>query len=92
MTRKNIPVLIKMALLIEAGGRCSKCKIHLVGKGQKSTKIEVFHHIRPIGEHEPWHDPELSADELNHPDNILVICPTCHIEIHSNSQDYPPNI
>ena len=46
-------------------------------------------HIHAIGEKGPRRKPELTQKELNSPENLILLCPTCHAIVDGQYESYP---
>ncbi|MFE5501347.1 HNH endonuclease [Amycolatopsis japonica] len=95
-TTKRLPLTtqVKNLLWSESGGYCQnpKCRVelHLVVDGDRRHQAE-FAHIIPAhtGGPRDVDDPTLSDYERAQPENILVLCPSCHTMIDKAPAAFP---
>lgn len=95
-TTKRLPLttLAKYLLWSESGGYCQnpQCRVelHLVINGDRRHQAE-FAHIIPAqtGGPRDAEDPALTGQERAQPENILVLCPSCHTMIDKAPSAYP---
>ncbi len=95
-TTKRLPLstLVKYLLFSESGGYCQnpQCRVelHLLVDGDRQHQAE-FAHIIPAqtGGPRAAEDPALTEQERAQPENILVLCPSCHTTIDKAPVAYP---
>ncbi|CAM3927378.1 HNH endonuclease [Kibdelosporangium persicum] len=85
----------KDRLWSESGGHCQnpECRADLHGF-LKRKHIGELAHIIPASFEGPRADEamELSEDERAMPENVLVLCPTCHTVIDKAPSEYPTSV
>ncbi|MGH3564691.1 MAG: hypothetical protein ACRDRH_01380 [Pseudonocardia sp.] len=79
----------------ESGGHCQnpECRTDL-HSFVKHTHIGELAHIIPASMEGPRADegPELKEGERALPENVVVLCPTCHSVIDKAPEEYPANV
>jgi len=49
-------------------------------------------HIHAASDYGPRADPSLSEEARNGPDNLILLCPTCHDVVDGQYETYPPEL
>jgi hypothetical protein len=79
----------------ESGGHCQNpaCRADLHGF-VKRTHIGELAHIIPVSMKGPRADeePELTDGERALPENVVVLCPTCHTVVDKVPEEYPATV
>lgn len=95
MKRKALTQTTKDRLWSESGGHCQNpaCRVDLHALSEKNHVAE-FAHIVPAKLAGPRSDESLGLtdSERARPENILVLCSTCHTLIDKNPTEYPATI
>jgi len=88
-SRKSVPDPQKKILYGESGSRCAMCKTKVVKTNEKGSKyqIGVMAHIKGYGKSSARHDPDLTPEQKNKSENLILLCPNCHEEIDTNRED-----
>ncbi|MBF0231519.1 MAG: hypothetical protein HQK65_00575 [Desulfamplus sp.] len=88
--KKEVSYPDKIKVYINSGGKCSfpSCNEHLV---EDNTIIGEIAHINALSENGPRYIPDLSLEELNHPNNLLALCTKHHtiVDNKQNEASYP---
>ena len=88
MSKTRIPIDVRRALLIETAGRCAfpGCGMpldrHLFTK--EKTNLSEMGHIIGDSADGPRGDPTLSKQMAKDPENIIVLCASCHKLVDDN--------
>ena len=63
----------------------------IAGKTDQSDALVVgqIAHIYAASDEGPRGDPGLSDEQRNHADNLLLLCPTCHVIVDGQHETYP---
>lgn len=79
----------------ESGGHCQnpRCRVDLHGFVDHKNIGELAH-IIPASLKGPRADegPELTEDERAQPENLIVLCPTCHTVVDKAPEEYPADV
>jgi len=93
--RLELPQAAKDRLWSESGGHCQnpQCRADLHGFASQ-IHVRELAHIIPASVDGPRgaEAPELTSDERTLPENILVLCPTCHTVIDKAPDKYPADV
>lgn len=93
--RVNLSQSAKDWLWSESGGHCQNpdCRADLHGFTER-THIANLAHIIPASSQGPrvGEGPNLTEGERALPQNVLVLCPTCHAVIDKAPEDYPADV
>jgi hypothetical protein len=85
----------KDLLWSESGGHCQnpECQADLHGF-VKRTHVGELAHIIPASTKGPRADegPDLSGSERALPENVILLCPTCHRMVDKAPQEYPADV
>jgi hypothetical protein len=79
----------------ESGGHCQnpECRVDLHGFVER-THIGELAHIIPASTKGPraGEEPELTEGERALPENVVVLCPTCHTVVDKAPEEYPADV
>jgi hypothetical protein len=93
--RVELSTQTKRRLWSESGGYCQNpsCARYLFADGCDIDFAEMAHVI-PASARGPRHAPvdELSEDQRAHPDNIAVLCASCHSTVDKAPDSYPAEL
>jgi hypothetical protein len=91
--RLQLATWVKDRLWSEAGGHCQnlECRVDLLDF-VKRKHIGELAHIIPASDDGPRAEDgrALTDSERALPENILLLCPTCHVVIDKAPDEYPP--
>ncbi|MFD6495735.1 HNH endonuclease [Streptomyces sp. NPDC060188] len=79
-------------LFAESAGTCLLCATTLFPKNPKSTRsiaIAERAHIVAHSDEGPRADSATSVDFRSSPENIILLCPSCHTKVDKSPEDYP---
>lgn len=89
---RSIPTQTSIYLYVRAGGRCEfdGCNKYLLEHPLTGIPGNFAHkaHIFAFSEKGPRGQGDLTPDELNNLDNLILVCPTCHKEIDDHHDEY----
>lgn len=91
MDRKAIPVKTKLIVLSQSGGRCSMpdCNKELTFETDNTKgNLSNFAHIEGYSPKGPRYNPNLSEEEVNSEENLMVVCLNCHKKIDADTETY----
>lgn len=89
MSRKSIPVKVQRRVIAEHCGICAICKTLLVESDVANKPfVGVLAHIAGLQPGSARFDPEMTDEERNSPENLLLLCPTCHAKVDQQPQFY----
>ena len=90
--RKPIPIKIQRILFAQSGGICSMpdCNIPIVINENDSGKVNIAElaHIEAYNSDGARFNPELSENERNAEENLMVVCKNCHKKIDDLPEVY----
>lgn len=95
-SRRNLTVDERIRMLVEAGGRCTLCQKYLLEGELAYYPVNLSELAHIIGlqpnEHSPRGlDEDLTEDERNAPENLMIVCGSNHTEIDkAGSRDMHP--
>jgi hypothetical protein len=70
-----------------SGNRCAICKLELTTEGEASTIGEMAH-IVAYSNNGPRGDSELPTSERDNYSNLILVCPTDHVKIDKNPDEW----
>lgn len=76
---------IKKIVVARAGGMCELCGIRVV---EDNRIIGEVAHIRGEKPGSARYDENMSESERNSPENLILLCPTCHTRVDKNPKKY----
>ncbi|WP_285633761.1 HNH endonuclease signature motif containing protein [Actinoallomurus iriomotensis] len=79
----------------ESGGHCQNpdCRADLYGFAEQKHIGELAHIIpASMGGPRSAEEPELTGRERARPENVVVLCPTCHTVIDKVPEEYPADV
>lgn len=82
----SINIKRKISWFYTNGNCCLCCK--KIGYFENEGFIGEFAHIIDLQKATTRYIPNKTIEELNSPNNIIVICPTCHTRIDKESENY----
>ena len=90
---------VKVLLAMRSGNRCAlpDCGISLVEDGDESDDTVIGQAAHIYGENpgnsskkpSARFDPTITEEKINHYENLIYLCPTCHTKIDKQEKDYP---
>lgn len=93
--RLRLATWVKDRLWSESGGHCQnlECRVDLLNFVKRKHVGELAH-IIPASDGGPRSEDRraLTEPERALPENILLLCPTCHVMIDKAPDDYPPAV
>ena len=88
---KDVSRSVKSALLLRSGDRCAKCFKRMT-ESQTAvddvTPLAKIAHIRGKKFGSPRYDNNMSDEERNSYENLIVLCPTCHAIVDGQPNTY----
>lgn len=90
IARSKIPEAVKDQLWAIAAGRCEICNRILYSNltfGKVGNYAQMAH-IHAVSKNGPRHKKDMSKDELNNVNNLMLLCPDDHHLIDSNPEKY----
>jgi len=90
MSNRNIPQQVIKSLWSRSGGRCAMCKTEIIlqEKENNPSPIGEMAHIKGVNPESARYDPNMSNEERNSYENLIILCPTCHTKIDKNPDKY----
>jgi hypothetical protein len=90
MSNRNISQSVIKVLWGGSGGKCSKCKTSIIIErdGTKQFHVAKQAHIAGLNPNSARYDPEMTSEERNSIENIILLCPTCHEIIDEDPEEY----
>lgn len=76
---------VEKVVVARAGGVCELCELCVVEDGKL---IGMIAHIRGNKYGSARYDPNMSESQRNSPENLILLCPTCHARIDKNPKKY----
>lgn len=93
--RLNLAQWVRNQMWAESGGHCQNpaCRVDLLSL-VKRKQIGELAHIIPASEGGPRAEDGLMLTEQERalPENIVLLCPTCHTVIDTAPDEYPPDV
>jgi hypothetical protein len=93
--RLNLAPWVKDRMWSESGGHCQnpECRVDLLNF-VKRKHIGELAHIIPASDGGPRAEDgsALTEQERALPENIVLLCPTCHIVVDKVPDEYPPDV
>lgn len=80
-------------LWFAGGNQCAHpdCEQELIDY-EEDTVVGRMSHIRARKKGGPRYDPEMSEEERNAYENLILLCPTHHILVDESPDKYPPDV
>ena len=90
MSNRNIPQHVIKSLWSRSGGRCAICKTEIIlqEKENNPSPIGEMAHIKGLNPESTRYDPNMSDEERNSYENLIILCPTCHTKIDKNPDKF----
>ncbi len=90
MSNRNISQGTIKVLWGKSWGRCSKCKNSIIIErdGLNPSPIAEMAHIAGLNPDSARYDPNMTDDERNSVENIILLCPTCHKIVDKDKEKY----
>ena len=90
MNRKKIPQPDMKILWARSGSRCALCRTDLIQEKREGSEYPIgeMAHIEGENPASARHNPDMTNDEKNRYDNLILLCPNCHTTIDKNHQGY----
>lgn len=90
MSNRNIPQQVIKSLWSRSGGRCAMCKTEIIlqEKENNPSPIGEMAHIKGLNSESARYDPNMSDEERNSYENLIILCPTCHTKIDKYPSEY----
>lgn len=76
---------VKKIVAARAGGMCELCGVRVV---EDNKIIAVAAHIKGEKPGSARYDDTMSDSERNSPENLILLCPTCHDRVDKNPEKY----
>lgn len=94
-TRKAPTGTTRLRLFAESGGYCQKpdC-LRPLFDDDHTVPIHVAEvaHVISAGVEGPRTDTDATSEDLRQPENLILLCPTCHTKIDMADLDYPADL
>ena len=71
-----------------SGNRCAVCKLELTPDGSRETLGEMAHIVAKSNDG-PRGDETMPIEERDSYNNLILLCPTDHVEVDKNYADWP---
>ena len=89
MSNRYIPRPVINTLWAKSGGRCAICRTEIILQEKNNpTPIGEVAHIKGINPGSARYNPNMSDEERNSYENLIILCPTCHSKIDKNFSEY----
>jgi len=90
MSNRNILKSTRKILWGKSGGKCAISKTDLVQKkaDNQNYPVGIEAHIEGLNPNSARYNPNMSDDERNSYENLILVCPTCHTKIDNNTDTY----
>jgi 5-methylcytosine-specific restriction endonuclease McrA len=88
--RKNIPLKVQKTLWARSGNRCALCKVELseITACNSPCLIGEIAHIEGYNKGSARYNPNMTDDERNSYDNLILLCANCHTKIDKDEITY----
>ena len=95
--RSHITQKTKNILFGKSGNKCAhpKCTVSLIQNATEGSEAHILGqicHIHAVSEDGPRGKPGLTPQELNSPENLILLCPNHHSEVDGQHENYPPQL
>lgn len=90
--RKPLSKSDERQLFAQSAGTCLLCSTDLFPRSpvsKVSISIGELAHIIAHSDDGPRSSPAMKANERDGPENIVLLCPTCHTIVDKHPQDFP---
>lgn len=91
--RRYIPSPVRCTLWGKAAGRCQfyTCNkpVHRHPETKENVNLADLAHIIGFSSKGPRGEEDLSSNEANHVENLMLLCKVCHKTIDTNKKSYP---
>lgn len=93
-TRKRIPEKVLLSLWSRAAGRCELCgkELDVAHAFDQLGNFGQVAHINAYSPGGPRYKADMTEDELNGIDNLMLLCHEHHKMIDDNAEDYPEGV
>ncbi len=90
MSRQNVPSGLIKVLWARSGGRCAICKKEIIMECTNNSPVPIGEtaHIEGLRPNSPRYNPNMTDEERNSYENLIVVCPTCHTKIDKDPNYY----
>lgn len=90
MSNRNISQGTIKVLWGKSGGKCAKCRRDLILEKDESNFYHIAKqaHIAGLNPGSARYDSDMTDEERNSVNNIILLCPTCHEIIDENHEEY----
>ena len=89
--KRSIPIKTRFILYSQAAGQCSmyECNEKIVfPTSEGKSQLGNLAHIEALNENGARFNPNLSFEERNSEDNLIVLCPNCHKKVDDDPKKY----
>lgn len=76
---------VEKIVVARSGGMCELCGAHVV---EDDKLIGEVSHIRGNRPGSARYDPDMSETQRDSPENLILVCPTCHTRIDKHPEKY----
>lgn len=89
-TNRNISQGTIKVLWGKSGGKCAKCRRDIILEKDESNFYHIAKqaHIAGLNPGSARYDSDMTDEERNSVNNIILLCPTCHEIIDENRDEY----
>ena len=89
-TNRNISQGTIKVLWGKSGGKCAKCRRDIILEKDESNFYHIAKqaHIAGLNPGSARYDSDMTDEERNSVNNIILLCPTCHDIIDENRDEY----
>ena len=78
---------VERIVVARSGGMCELCGVHMV---EDDKLVGETAHIRGSRPGSARYDPGMSESQRDSPENLILLCPTCHTRIESSRKNTRP--
>lgn len=73
-----------------SGSRCAKCRTNIILErdGKDPSPIAQMAHIEGLNPNSARYNPDMTDEQRNSIENLILLCPTCHTTIDKDPQQY----
>ena len=75
----------RLVVMARSGGKCELCGVRII---EDDRIIGEIAHIRGDKPGSARYDKNMSENERNSPENLILLCPTCHTRVDKHPEKY----
>jgi len=90
MSKGRIPLPIIKALYARSGGLCAMCREKVIEDKEDGIPIIIGEiiHIEGVEKGSARYNPQMTDEERNSYNNLIILCRNCHIKVDRNPEFY----